>query len=334
MIISIGDKLRVLLFVLILPILGLSLVGLSVINQRLDQLRGAETGLKLIEGVWSSAHALMNETGMDETVLAVWPIGEAPNVLSQSSVDTILRQQDRFNAPIATRETRLMAANTIILEIARSTNLTIPPEGFTPGYASILFERLPEVSYRLAVLESLVLRLQQKPELNFNDQMAFTVNAGQFKAAADATSRISKLPSGAPDPTLENLVEDAGSGFRQSNLAFQSAAVRTLKSIEKFRAGPKIEAEELLGSKRGFDAAIETHWDQSFTALRLKLDATAAEWRQSYWFVVSIFLIAITASLTVASLLRRSILHQAEELRVALSELDIKNERLAELNRC
>ena len=88
-----------------------------------------------------------------------------------------------------------------------------------------------------------MLGLRQKPELNFNDQMALVVSAGQFKAAADATSRVSKLPSSVPDPVLEKTVEDAGSDFPQSNLAFQSAAVRTIKSIEKFCKGPKVEIE-------------------------------------------------------------------------------------------
>lgn len=46
-----------------------------------------------------------------------------------------------------------------------------------------------------------------------------------------------------------------------------------------------------------------------------------------------IFVLAIALSLTIASILRRSILFQAEELRVALSELDLKNESLAQLNR-
>lgn len=203
MIITIGDKLRGLLFVLILPILGLSLVGLNVINQRLDQLRAAETGLQLIEDVWSSTHALLHADRMGTTELVFWQTDEAPDFLSKSSIDNILRKQDRFNAQTATPEARLRAANSIILEISRSTNLTLPPDGFTPNYASILFERLPDVSYRLAVLESLVLRLRQKPELNFNDQMAFVVNAGEFKAAADATSRVSKRPSGVQDPVLK-----------------------------------------------------------------------------------------------------------------------------------
>ena len=48
---------------------------------------------------------------------------------------------------------------------------------------------------------------------------------------------------------------------------------------------------------------------------------------------MSIFVLAIALSLTIASLLRQSILFQAEELRVALSELDLKNESLAQLNR-
>ena len=91
MIISIGDKLRVLLFVLILTILGLSLVGLNVINQRLDQLRAAETGLELIEDVWSSTHARLHADRMGTTELVFWQTGEAPDILSKSSIDNILR---------------------------------------------------------------------------------------------------------------------------------------------------------------------------------------------------------------------------------------------------
>ncbi|WP_122075940.1 bifunctional diguanylate cyclase/phosphodiesterase [Pseudophaeobacter sp. EL27] len=329
---SIGDKLRILLFVLILPVLGLSLVGLNVINQRLTQIQASETGLNLIEKVWLANAELIFENGSDTPPLQLWDIGDEPEALSQNSVDTIFSNLQKFNADDVSREVRLSAANKIIQEIAREMGLTVPPDGFAAEYSSVLFDRLPEVAYRLAVLESLVQRLSQKQRVNFNDQMAFVVNAGQFKAVADAISRASKHPIGMADTPIEQAVTEAGTSFRRSSSMFQSAAVRTIKSIEKFRKGREIEITQLLEAKTDFDHRIDGYWHKVFSALSLRLEETVADWRRSYWLVVTIFLIAILASLTIATFLRRSILEQADSLRNALLELDKQNEALERHN--
>ncbi|EBA16294.1 putative sensory box/GGDEF family protein [Roseobacter sp. SK209-2-6] len=330
---SIGEKLRVLLFVLILPVLGLSLIGLNVINQRLSQMRASEVGLRLVEKVWRANAALIFENDQAQPPLTLWGEGQAPEALSQNSIKSIYTQLGKFNKSTASREARLAALNKVIQIIAREMGLTVPPDGFEAEYASVLFDRLPEVAYRLAVLESLTHRLSQKPEVNFNDQLAFIVNAGQFKAAADATSRASKYPIGAGLGAIEQAVEEAGGAFRRSSNRFQSAAVKTVKSIEKFREGSKIEAAQLLEIKAEFDRNIDRYWQGVFSALSQTLEATANEWRRSYWLVVTVFLVAVVVTLTIVGFLRRSILEQADDLRNALLELDRQNEELEQLNR-
>lgn len=131
---SIDDKLRILLFVLILPVIGLSLVGLNVINQRLTQVQASEIGLNLIEKVWLANAELIFEKGSDTPPLQLWNIGDEPEALSQNSVDTILSHLQKFNANDVTREVRLSAANKIIQEIAREMGLTVPPDGFEAEY--------------------------------------------------------------------------------------------------------------------------------------------------------------------------------------------------------
>lgn len=125
----------------------------------------------------------------------------------------------------------------------------------------LLSVQIPEFVWRLATLRENALELAARESLGPGDRMLFLVNAGQFKATADAIDGyLRTLARG--DAELPLGV--SALRFGKANNAFQSAAARLAWTINTAEAENRLDPDELERAYAGFVGAAMAVWQSAF----------------------------------------------------------------------
>ncbi|MCV0424130.1 MAG: EAL domain-containing protein, partial [Roseibium sp.] len=317
--------------ILLVPLMALALIGERFIEIRLSQLRTAAESAKIIHKVWSTANDVNRSVAIKPQSKQLWEGARHPDFLSVDEASAIQENWEIVIGETTASEKALSLAHKIILKLARKSRLDSAYSDFNPEYSSILLDRIPEVSYRIDLLVRFGENLQNKPSLNQMDEMAFIVNAGQFKSAADNISRVSHLPLGSFDATSLAHTANLGNTYRRMSNEFQRSAVSTIRSIEEYRAGAQVDLLELQNIEIRFDDAINSLWIGVSDILNSRLEKELNNLElTTNSFRIGLALFGISLILAVF-FLRKSILSQAQQLETAYETAELNNHTLEQL---
>ena len=328
---SIHKKLTILVLVLILPIAAFLYLEERSVTKELNQIKIGIAGLDMIEVVWSKTEQINGTTKVSK-------------VDNQSALETyfskvdvtpddkekITKRWDTLSDETAKSTKRLLSAQQLITDIAKTSQLMGLVSKTSPEYALIAYDRLPELSYRIETMMRLTERLNVKQELKQPDVMGFLVNAGQFKAIADYISRNSRREMNEYGSSSKQQVDEIGQSFRKQNSKYQGAAVKVTKAIQKHLSGPQFDKTKLVESEKAFDLVISNYWREISKAFYSTVIAKKNMLTNLYRNASIAILAFLAALIALVWFLRKSILSQAKELENNSRQIEEQNTALIE----
>ena len=328
---SIHKKLTLLIIILLAPTIALLYMGERIVNDQINRIEAGISGQQLIEQVWLVSEEINGvsgkETGNSKSSFEKYFTDFSVDAKTQKAVSG---HWDKINDQKVSSTKRLLSAHRLISDIARTTDLTGVLSEVSPEFAIVAFDRMPELSFRLETFVRLGERLQKKDTLGPSDIMAFLVNAGQFKSVADYVSRNSRTVLNDSDPELLEKIGKLGKELRKQNSRFQGSAVKTNKSIEKYRSGPKIELEKFLKNEKSFDLVISKYWHQIGKVFKGWMFKELDRLEVLYTTVLTAFGVFLFVLICTTWFLLKSILKQARQLEAVMEKTRKQNDTLKE----
>lgn len=295
------------------------------------KIRNTGSGLVFIEAVWDKIDAVNNISEVTQSA------GNTPlhNYLSAVPVDEMTQERMETRWTTLTNDAeqstkRLLAAKQLILDITKSSGLMEYIAKETPELAIVTYDRLPELSYKLERLARLAERLKTKENLNTADNIAFLVNAGQFKTVADYVSRNSRGEFSRYPENIQQKMNELGQFFRKQNGKFQGSALKTTKTLLNSQNGSQITITSLIENELVFDKTISDYWHTLEGLFSIELQKAQqkleANFQQS---IMGLALFLLLLATTVWFLLK-SIIRQARILEETLVKTEEQNTVLIE----
>ncbi len=323
---SIHRKLLILVILLLVPLIAFVLIGERYISVELKKIQSGKSGLGLIEAVWSKTDEI-NKISVANTTEYITPV---ETYFSNVSVSQAMQKkiQTRWNTltdeNLASTK-RLLAAQQLISDITKTSQLMGFVTKTNPELVIVAYDRIPELSFKIEKLTRLSERLKVKDQLNSADNLAFLVNAGQFKTVADYISRNSRRELDQHSPFVQEKMSALGKAFRKQNGRFQSAALKASRSIQKSNAGRDINITSLLKNEIKFDNIISDYWRESETVFRTTIaneESRLQKIYRNFSIGLALFVFALAC---IIWFLHKSIMKQAKELEQTLVQTEEQN---------
>lgn len=124
---------------------------------------------------------------------------------------------------------------------------------------------VPSLISRAYVVASTIRRVSAKSQRNAADRMAILVNAGQFKAFADALSRKTRSAEKLREKDETTALRDAADAYRKANRAYQGALAKIASAVNSNEPGSRVPISK-------FEVA-HSEFMNSLSALRLSAEA-------------------------------------------------------------
>lgn len=321
---SIQGKLTFILVSLIAPLVVVSVLSVEMIDAERERVMSALQGAEFISKVWNA--------GLDEgAAKQALVLQEDLHPDFRALVGDLSKPLTTISNPDAPRHMRLRAAYDITVDVAGKSKLINLLSEETPTLAAVLFDKAPELAFRVEYLLSIVKKLQTKDEFNRYDAMSIQIAAGQFKTLADSVSMISNAVPLQLDGEAKGWLTDLGASYRADNSKLQSEMAKIVLGSGDYVRGSDIKIDTLLPVGDAFGARLLAFWRGGMTVAIRRINEERERLNLLYAFEVGSLGVLVVFGVGASVLMRRSIIQQTRKLQEAYSKADQQNRALEEM---